>query len=181
MRRRSGYVLLEWIIGILFIVFGIYSYIRQDNMLTGIVILYGVIAIVSGIADILFYIRTERYTGLADNLFDFRHFQHYGRIYACGISQRRKVDFGAAASRLVYCPLRIPSDAFELHSNHGGEVLLLFDSGCQCGRDCAWLSDDSSSGGCAVFDRLSYRHIFHFAGCGLHPHCHKPDGLQMVN
>ncbi len=68
MRRRSGYVLLEWIIGILFIVFGIYSYIRPDNMLTGIVILYGVIAIVSGIADILFYIRTDRYTGFGPTI-----------------------------------------------------------------------------------------------------------------
>ena len=178
MRRRSGYVLLEWIIGILFIVFGIYSYIRPDNMLTGIVILYGVIAIVSGIADILFYIRTERYTGFGPTICLI------SGIFSIMAGFMLAVYPNAGKWILVlllpvwfiaHCVSRLT------HLNYGGGVLLLFDSGCQCGRDCAWLSDDSSSGGCAVFDRLSYRHIFHFAGCGLHPHCHKPDGLQMVN
>ena len=172
MRRRSGYVLLEWIIGILFIVFGIYSYIRPDNMLTGIVILYGVIAIVSGIADILFYIRTERYTGFGPTICLI------SGIFSIMAGFMLAVYPNAGKWILV---LLLPVWFIAHCVSRLTHLNYIRISGCQCGRDCAWLSDDSSSGGCAVFDRLSYRHIFHFAGCGLHPHCHKPDGLQMVN
>lgn len=63
MIRRSGYGWLELVIGILFVFLGIYSFIHPENTLTGIVIVYGVIAVISGIADIIFYVRTERYTG----------------------------------------------------------------------------------------------------------------------
>ena len=63
MRRRSGYGWLELIVGILFVLLGIYSFIRPDNTLTGIVIIYGIIAIISGVTDIVFFVKTERYTG----------------------------------------------------------------------------------------------------------------------
>ena len=54
MIRRSGYGWLELVIGILFVFLGIYSFIHPENTLTGIVIVYGVIAVISGIADIIF-------------------------------------------------------------------------------------------------------------------------------
>ncbi len=63
MRRRSSYGWLELVVGVLFVVLGIYSFIHPENTLTGVVIVYGIFAIISGIADIIFFVKTERYTG----------------------------------------------------------------------------------------------------------------------
>ena len=63
MRRRSGFDWFELIIGILLVIFGIFTLIRPESTLTGIVILYALIAVITGILDIVFYVKTERYTG----------------------------------------------------------------------------------------------------------------------
>lgn len=63
MRRRSGYGWFELIIGIMLVVLGIFTFIRPGSTLTGIVILYGLVAVITGISDLIFYVRTERYTG----------------------------------------------------------------------------------------------------------------------
>lgn len=63
MRRRSGYGWFELIIGIMLVVLGIFTFIRSGSTLTGIVILYGLVAVITGISDLIFYVRTERYTG----------------------------------------------------------------------------------------------------------------------
>ena len=63
MRRRSGYGWFELIIGIMLVVLGIFTFIRPESTLTGIVILYGLVAVITGISDLIFYVRTERYTG----------------------------------------------------------------------------------------------------------------------
>ena len=63
MRRRSGYGWFELIIGILLVILGIFTFIRPENTLTGIVIVYGLIAVITGISDIIFYVKAERYTG----------------------------------------------------------------------------------------------------------------------
>ena len=53
MRRRSGYGWLALIVGILFIILGIYSFVHPGNTLTWLVIVYGIIAVISGISDII--------------------------------------------------------------------------------------------------------------------------------
>ena len=63
MRKRSGYGWFELIIGIALVILGICTFIRPGGTLTGIVILYGIIAVATGISDIIFYVKTERYTG----------------------------------------------------------------------------------------------------------------------
>ena len=63
MKRRSGFGWLELIEGVLLIALGCYTFVRPDRALTGFVVAYGVIAVVMGIADILLYIRVERYHG----------------------------------------------------------------------------------------------------------------------
>lgn len=63
MKRRSGFGWFELIVGILLVVFGVYTLVHPGRTLTGIVILYGLIAVVTGIADIVFFVRGERYTG----------------------------------------------------------------------------------------------------------------------
>ncbi len=63
MRNRSGFGWLELVIGIVLIVLGIFTFVNPGTALTGFVVVYGAIAVVMGIADIMLYVRTERYTG----------------------------------------------------------------------------------------------------------------------
>ena len=54
MRQRSSYGWLELIVGILLTVLGIYSFFRPVDYLTTLIVIYGVAALVTGIADIVF-------------------------------------------------------------------------------------------------------------------------------
>ena len=63
MKRRSGFGWLELIEGILLIVLGGYTLVRPEHALNGLIVLFGVVAVVMGVADILLYVRVERYTG----------------------------------------------------------------------------------------------------------------------
>lgn len=63
MRRRSKFGWMELIIGILLIVLGIFTFLRPGSVLTGAVLVYGVFALITGIADIVFYVKMERHTG----------------------------------------------------------------------------------------------------------------------
>lgn len=65
MRQRSSYGWLELIIGILLSALGIYSFFRPVDYLTTLIVIYGVAALVTGIADIVFYCKMERHIGFA--------------------------------------------------------------------------------------------------------------------
>ena len=60
-RRRLGW--MELIEGILLIVLGIVTLTRPRGALTSLVIAYGVIALLTGLVDIAFYIVMEKHTG----------------------------------------------------------------------------------------------------------------------
>lgn len=64
MRRRSGFGWLELIIGIALVLLGIWALVDPVMALKGMAFVYGVVAVVMGVADILLYIQVERYTGL---------------------------------------------------------------------------------------------------------------------
>lgn len=63
MRRRSAFGWGEVIIGIAMIIMGVYAFIRPSSALTGLVFVYGIIAIATGIMDIVFYVRLELRSG----------------------------------------------------------------------------------------------------------------------
>ena len=63
MKKRSGFGWLELVEGILLILLSIYTIIWPDRALTSWIVLYGLIAVIMGVADILLYIRVERFTG----------------------------------------------------------------------------------------------------------------------
>lgn len=63
MRRYSNLGWMELIEGILLILLGIYTFVRSDKAIIGFIVVYGVMAVIMGIADILLYIRIERFTG----------------------------------------------------------------------------------------------------------------------
>ena len=59
MRRRSRYGWLELIEGILLILLGIYTLVNPGNMIRGVTFVYGILAVITGISDIVFYAKTE--------------------------------------------------------------------------------------------------------------------------
>lgn len=63
MKKDSGFARMELAVGVLLILLGIFTFLRPGSLLTGIVMIYGLIAVLTGINDILAYIRMERYTG----------------------------------------------------------------------------------------------------------------------
>lgn len=65
MRKRSGFGWIEFISGICMLILGLFTLFKPGSMFTGIAVIYGVIAVITGICDIVFYIKTERYTGFA--------------------------------------------------------------------------------------------------------------------
>ncbi len=68
MIRRSGFGWLEFILGLLLVALGIFTFTRPLEALMAVVIIYGVTAILMGIGDIVMYIRAERFTGFAPML-----------------------------------------------------------------------------------------------------------------
>ena len=50
------------------ILLGIYSLVSPSGMLTGITVVYGVFAVLTGIADISFYVKMERRTGFGPSV-----------------------------------------------------------------------------------------------------------------
>lgn len=64
MKRRSTFGWLDLLRGILFLVLGIVTICKPNIALTGLVIFYGIIAIISGIAEIVLYARLRKHTGL---------------------------------------------------------------------------------------------------------------------
>ena len=65
MRKRSAFGWMELIVGIVLVILGIFVITRTDAALTGVVMLYGLIAAITGIFDIVLYVKTERYIGFA--------------------------------------------------------------------------------------------------------------------
>ena len=63
MRRRSGFGWMECIEGLLLLGLEIYTFAQPDRALTGFIVMYGIVAVTMGIADILLYVRVERFTG----------------------------------------------------------------------------------------------------------------------
>ena len=85
MNRRSDIGWFELIVGIILIIFGVVIMRQPVGVLTWIVILCGVLAILSGIGDIVLYVKME-------------HFAH-------GTSGSRKLGACNDSSNLDYCAL----------------------------------------------------------------------------
>lgn len=59
MKNRSGFGWIELITGILMMILGFVSFAEPMEFLSGTVYLYGIVAVITGIADIIFAIRTS--------------------------------------------------------------------------------------------------------------------------
>lgn len=63
MKGRSCFGRFAIVEGLLLILLGGYTLARPGQALTAFIVLYGIMAVLMGIADILLYIRIERYVG----------------------------------------------------------------------------------------------------------------------
>ena len=63
MKHHSVFAWGQLLVGILMIILGIITIVRPEITLTSLVILYGIVAVITGICDIIFYVQAERYTG----------------------------------------------------------------------------------------------------------------------
>ena len=68
MKRRSSYGVYELIVGILLILLGIFTFTRPQSALTGLVVLYGLLATITGSGDIVFYVKMEKHTGFGPTI-----------------------------------------------------------------------------------------------------------------
>ena len=63
MRNRTRFGKMELLVGIILVLLGVFSFIRPQSAVTGIGVIYGIVAVITGSADIVFYVRVERHTG----------------------------------------------------------------------------------------------------------------------
>lgn len=63
MKKTKTMGWIQLVLGVLMIVLGFYTFTRPDIALGGMVILYGLMAVFGGIADIVFYVQLEKRTG----------------------------------------------------------------------------------------------------------------------
>ncbi len=63
MKKRSGFGWLEILTGVLMIFLGLFTVFHPHATMTSFVRLYALIAILTGICDIVFFVKTEKYTG----------------------------------------------------------------------------------------------------------------------
>ena len=68
MTEKSGLNWVELILGILFVVMGAYTLINPEVAFNSFLVAYGIIAIVTGIADIFLYATIKKHTGHAPSL-----------------------------------------------------------------------------------------------------------------
>ena len=68
MRKRTGFGWSELLVGVLLIALGVFTFARPESMLTGTVVIYGILAILMGVEDIVVYARLARFTGFGPTL-----------------------------------------------------------------------------------------------------------------
>ena len=68
MRRHTGFGWLELLVGVLLIILGIATLIKPGSVLTGVIVVYGIIALLTGIDDIIFYVKMEQHMGFGPTI-----------------------------------------------------------------------------------------------------------------
>lgn len=63
MKQRSSFGWLELVLGVLLVVLGILTLVNPSRMLSGLVALFAIVTIISGVVQIVYYVRLGRRTG----------------------------------------------------------------------------------------------------------------------
>lgn len=68
MAKRSKFGWLDCILGLLLVALGVLTLIRPGTTLTGLVVIYSVVAIITGVVDIVFYVKAHNATGFGPSV-----------------------------------------------------------------------------------------------------------------
>ena len=68
MKGNNGFGWDELIAGAFLIVLGVFTFVWPDGMLTGAVVIYGLIAVIMGVEDLVIYARVSRFIGFGPML-----------------------------------------------------------------------------------------------------------------
>jgi uncharacterized membrane protein HdeD (DUF308 family) len=63
MKRKVDVNWLEMALGIVFVLMGIYTFVNPALTLSGFIVVYGILAVITAVVDIAFYVHMERHTG----------------------------------------------------------------------------------------------------------------------
>ena len=63
MTGRSGFGWSQFFMGLCLIALGVFTFLSPRSIFTGIAVVYGVAAVITGICDIVIYIKEERFSG----------------------------------------------------------------------------------------------------------------------
>lgn len=130
------------IVGVLLILLGIFAFIRPESMLTGAVVIYGVIAIVMGIEDLVVYARLSRFISFGAML------SLISGILSvmCGVMLIANPNVGKWALTILlpiwFIAHCISGDKDKPDSFDWKSVLLLFLTDSEHSRACARICDD---------------------------------------
>ena len=66
MKSEHRYLFVEILEGVLLVMLGVATMLRTEQVLDSLTLIFGILAVITGLADVMFYIRLERHMG-------FRH------------------------------------------------------------------------------------------------------------
>ena len=115
MKNRSGFGWIGFISGLCMLLLGVFTFIRPESMFTWFTVIYGLIAVITGVCDIVFYIKAERYTGFGPVI---------SLIFGV-LGVNRKMDSVHRVPAMVYSPLYFTHDTSESDSVNRRKCLLL--------------------------------------------------------
>ena len=116
MKKQRVMGILSLILGIFLLFAGIYALSHLRTTFAGMTVFYGVLAVFTGIVDIVFYARMDRSTGFGPGYrAGFRRFQHCRRGYAAVPSLGGRHIPDDSIPNLVYRPLRFRAGEVALH------------------------------------------------------------------
>ena len=156
MRRRSRYGWLELIEGILLILLGIYTLCNPGSMLRGITFAYGLLAVITGISDIVFYAKTEHYIGFGPTIALVTGILSLlAGLMLLMYPNAGELVMTLLASNLVHCTFGFQTDPSPA-GPFGWKILLLLYHDCKYSWNHPRLSDDYLAVGSVVFNGLYY-------------------------
>ena len=157
MRRYTGFGWLELVVGVLLIILGIATLIKPGSVLTGVIVVYGIIALLTGIDDIIFYAKMEQHMGFGPTI-----------SLISGILSVL-AGTGSAASHVVHCTLHCKTVPLKYYPFYSWKRHVLFFTGHEHPRTASWLSDAGTPGGDPVFFWMDHWNLSDCSGsrqCG---------------
>lgn len=85
--NRSGFGWLEFIIGVILIALGVFTFASPGAALTGFAVAYGVIAVVMGVADIVLYVRMFNSNAIWNSSYGGAVYERGGMIVSACLEQ----------------------------------------------------------------------------------------------